>query len=124
ITRRDEQTRSENFRRWFRDSKVVDKNGEPVVLYHGTAADFTIFEDRSGSATGHSTSALGYFMTSDRRSAEGYARNAADGMPGLARVMELYASIQNPYRATLEEMQAIESTVQARAFRAKLERAG
>lgn len=118
------ETLTAAFKRWFGDSKVVDKQGEPLTLYHGTAADFTIFENRSGSSTGHSTSDLGYFMTTDRSSAEGYARNASDGMPGLARVMELYATIRNPYTATLAEMQAIESPVQARAFRGKLERAG
>lgn len=124
VTKKDQQTNTPEFRRWFGDSKTVDRQGEPLTLYHGTAAEFTIFEDRSGAATGHSTSALGYFMTSDRRSAEGYARNASDGMPGLARVMELYATIRNPYTATMEEMQAIESTLQARTFRSRLEQAG
>ena len=41
---RREQTRSENFKRWFGDwenhpensSKVVDENGEPLVVYHQT----------------------------------------------------------------------------------------
>ncbi len=119
-----DQTSSNAFRSWFGASKVVDKQGEPQVLYHGTASEFTVFENRSGNSTGHATSDLGYFMTSDQRSAEGYARNASDGMPGLARVMELYASIKNPYVATLEEMQAIENPLQARRWRAKLEQAG
>lgn len=119
-----EQTATDAFRSWFGDSKVVDKQGEPQVLYHGTASEFTVFENRAGNSTGHATSDLGYFMTSDQRSAEGYARNASDGMPGLAKVMELYASIKNPYVATLEEMQAIENPLQARRWRAKLEQAG
>ena len=32
------------FRRWFGDSKVVDERGEPLVVYHGTAADFDTFD--------------------------------------------------------------------------------
>jgi len=32
------------FKRWFGDSKVVDKNGEPLVVYHGTKGDFNTFE--------------------------------------------------------------------------------
>jgi len=119
-----DQTGTDAFQRWFGDSKVVDKQGEPRVLYHGTANDFTVFENRSGNSTGHATSDLGYFMTTERSSAEGYARNASDGMPGLSKVMELYASIKNPYTATLAEMQAIENPLQARRFRAKLEQAG
>lgn len=34
---------SEVFKRWFGDSKVVDENGQPLVVYHGTNADFDIF---------------------------------------------------------------------------------
>lgn len=29
------------FRRWFGDSKVVDENGEPLVVYHGTDANMS-----------------------------------------------------------------------------------
>lgn len=33
------QTASEAFRKWFSGSKVVDENGAPLVVYHGTTAD-------------------------------------------------------------------------------------
>lgn len=33
---REKGTESEYFKRWFGDSKVVDENGEPLVVYHGT----------------------------------------------------------------------------------------
>ena len=29
-------------------SKIVDENGEPLVVYHGSSADFTVFDHRSG----------------------------------------------------------------------------
>jgi hypothetical protein len=32
-----------NFWRWFGDSKVVDSQGRPLVVYHGTNADFSVF---------------------------------------------------------------------------------
>jgi hypothetical protein len=32
------------FRRWFGDSKVVDEEGQPLVVYHGTRADFDVFK--------------------------------------------------------------------------------
>ena len=33
-------------------SKVVDENGEPLVMYHGTNSDFTVFEiGESGKVT-------------------------------------------------------------------------
>lgn len=36
-------TDSPAFREWFGDSKVVDENGDPLVVYHGTTADFSSF---------------------------------------------------------------------------------
>ena len=34
----------QNFKRWFEGSKVVDENGQPLKLYHGTDADFDAFD--------------------------------------------------------------------------------
>lgn len=34
----------ENFAEWFADSKVVGAGGEPLVVYHGTDAEFDTFE--------------------------------------------------------------------------------
>lgn len=36
---------SEEFKKWFEGSKVVDDNGEPLVVYHGTNVDFDSFKD-------------------------------------------------------------------------------
>jgi hypothetical protein len=46
------QVRTDNFKNWFGDwendpenaSKAVDENGEPLVVYHGTNADFNVFD--------------------------------------------------------------------------------
>jgi len=35
--------RADSFAKWFGNSKVVDKNGAPRVMYHGTATDITKF---------------------------------------------------------------------------------
>lgn len=34
-----------NFWRWFGASKAVDDQGRPLVVYHGTNADFSVFKD-------------------------------------------------------------------------------
>lgn len=42
-----EQTETRQFKRWFKDSKVVDENGAPLTMYHGTRAengDFHVFD--------------------------------------------------------------------------------
>lgn len=34
----------ENFWRWFEGSSVIDKSGNPIVVYHGTNKDFDVFK--------------------------------------------------------------------------------
>ncbi len=40
------------FKKWFGKSKVVDDNGEPLVVYHGSKADFTEFKRSKGGEFG------------------------------------------------------------------------
>ncbi len=42
-----EKAQSDDFKRWFAGSKVVDANGEPAVMYHGTEAVFDTFYEFS-----------------------------------------------------------------------------
>lgn len=65
------------FKKWFGDwendpanaSKVVDENGEPSVVYHGSNADFNIFEK---SKTNPYADKQGYFFAFDKKYAESY----------------------------------------------------
>ena len=41
-------SKSLQFKKWFGKSKVVDQNGEPLVVYHGTDADFYSFDTKNG----------------------------------------------------------------------------
>ena len=70
------QTRTKAFKNWFGDwendpknaSKVVDENGEPLVVYHGSKnGDFDAF-DYNNLRTADS----GFFFTSDKEYAEQY----------------------------------------------------
>lgn len=116
---------SPEFQRYFKGSKVVDAEGAPLVVYHGTGEEFTVFNDtETGSATGHTTSPLGFFFTPSRAQAQRYAENASDGVPAEERVVDAYLAIRKPYAMTLDEAQAIESPDQARALRARLEKEG
>lgn len=40
-----DQTKTASFKKWFGDSKVVDENGNPKVMYHGTFSNPQIFEE-------------------------------------------------------------------------------
>lgn len=86
-------TESEAFKRWFGDSKVVDENGNPLVVYHGTGADFEAFDpERRGSNTQDADARLGFFLSSNPEIASEYASESR----GRANVIPAYVSLQNP----------------------------
>lgn len=63
--------------KWFGDSKVVDNNGEPKVVYHGTTHKFFTFNREKGSVEGHF--GLGYYFTDSKIDAEtNYLTSGAD----------------------------------------------
>ena len=59
-------------------SKVVDENGEPMVVYHGTSNNFYTFDiNKLGSATGNKGwYGAGFYFTPDEKSARGYTSNS------------------------------------------------
>jgi len=44
------QTLTDSFKRWFGKSAIVDMNGDPKVMYHGTARDITEFRAKQAGA--------------------------------------------------------------------------
>lgn len=67
-------TDNPNFVKWFGNSKVVDENGYPLVVYHGTADEITTFKAKERGRTTSSESAKkGFFFTSNKRIAKGYS---------------------------------------------------
>jgi hypothetical protein len=106
-------------------SKLTDGNGEPLVVYHGSPNEFSVFDQaRAGESTGHSIAPLGIFLTADQQHARGHAENVSGGSPGSASVMPLFASIKNPYRMSVADSQAIDTPQAAIEMRQKLEREG
>lgn len=77
---------TKQFRNWFGGSKVVDTNGDPMVMYHGTTANFTTF------AKGD----VGYHVGT-----ESQAQNRVKGEDN-AKIMPLYVSIQNPLTVDMD----------------------
>lgn len=70
-------------------SKVVDENGEPLVVYHGTREDFTVF-DLGKALSGRA------FWFADRNAQEyNLVEYCGQGMEDL-RLMPLFANIKNP----------------------------
>ncbi len=51
------------FRAWFGKGQLKHKDGEPMVLYHGTKADFTVFDSKQNDAQDEITPNWLYFAT-------------------------------------------------------------
>ncbi|QTE97560.1 hypothetical protein [Akkermansia muciniphila] len=86
--------RTAAFKNWFGDwekdpqnaSKVVDENGEPRVVYHGTYGDFTVFDKAMiGSATDYGLWGKGFYFTN--------MENTPYGNKKLA----LFLNFRNPF---------------------------
>lgn len=74
-------------REYFKDSKVRDKDGKLMVLYHQTGNDFTVFDTKhEGAGTGDSGTPYGIFLKPTENDI---------GLSGNKQ-MPLYANITNP----------------------------
>lgn len=76
---------TDSFKKWFKGSKVVDKDGNPIKVYHGTGSKFNKFNIKK------TTQGIIWF-TSDKEAIE----KGEVGAQGKGYIMDLYASIQNP----------------------------
>lgn len=78
----------ENFYRWFGDSKVVDEQGRPLVVYHGGGKFDTFKYSYDGT----------YYFTTNKEYAERYANDYIDerGKKGLGELKSVYLKIENP----------------------------
>jgi hypothetical protein len=83
------QQETPEFKNWFGESKVVDADGKPLRVYHGTRSpqDFNTFRTDSGHNYGP-----GAYFTPEARRASGYA-----GEQEGARVYSTYVNVEKPY---------------------------
>ncbi|KKN76178.1 hypothetical protein LCGC14_0373890, partial [marine sediment metagenome] len=86
--------KSSAFTKWFGDSKVVDENGEPLVVYHGTTADFAEFSP-SKANTEADFGAGFYFTNSVDDLLENYAGLGPDLTQKIERKAERLAQEQD-----------------------------
>lgn len=93
------QVRTPEFKQWFGDwenspetaSKVVDENGEPQVVYHGTSSQFTRFK-LGGGLLGR-----GVYLTDRYEEAQNYAGSRSQDSEGT--VMPLFANIREMFNS-------------------------
>jgi hypothetical protein len=69
---------SDEFKNWFSGSKVIDKNGNPLSVFHGTNQTINRFDKRLlGESTYASSAKEGFFFTENFEEATQYADFAA-----------------------------------------------
>jgi len=89
IIREEIQEFNQNFWQWFGQSKVVDRSGKPLKVYHGTQADFNEFKSETG---------LMYFSKTPKYASQ-FATNPnikSTISNSQKSVMPVYLSIQKP----------------------------
>ena len=94
------QNINNNFDKWFKGSKVVDKNGNPLICYHGTPnGGFTSFKSNS-------------HFTSDKDYAEVYYNQGASSISykktaDNPMTYAVYLSIKNPFDTRIQKCRDI-----------------
>lgn len=72
------KTDSEEFKKWFKKSKIVDKNGNPLVVYHGShVTGIKSFDIEKAGSVLTSDWGKGIYFTPSKFMAEGYRDGAS-----------------------------------------------
>jgi len=98
--RRNPQIDTPEFKAWFGNSKVVDENGDPLVVYHGTVGNFTTFDKSKFGEFDDGWLGEGFYFSDTAKGAEDYTR---DDISRLKRqsaeggnILPVYLSMENP----------------------------
>ena len=95
------QVDTPEFKKWFGDSKVVDSNGKPLVVYHGTKSDFNEFDlNKTGSNNDSGMWGKGFYFSPLKSFSKHYGGN----------IKKVYLNIQNPFIVT-QGMQSLRKIV-------------
>ncbi|MBR4029355.1 MAG: hypothetical protein IKJ08_07200 [Alistipes sp.] len=104
--------RTSRFKSWFGDwendpanaSKVVDANGEPMVVYHGTSATFNVFDSSATKLHNTVGDPDGFYFTDSIRDAQNFAFGSVRQSNGDwrkdARIVKVFLNLRNPIDAT------------------------
>ena len=98
--------RTPEFKAWFGDwendpenaSKVIDENGEPLVVYHGTATNFNIFKVGSS---------RGIFFSNKKSSAELFSEGQYKRSGDKPQIKECFLYSLKPFYKNLTKLNFI-----------------
>lgn len=96
------------FANWFGDSKVVDAEGKPLVVYHGTNKDLSSF-DRGGPIFVTPKPQFASKFAAGNQFASGRTKKFRDG----ANIMPVYVKSENPFDfEDANQLRAVQAEVQ------------
>lgn len=108
---RDRQASTPEFKKWFGDSKVVDAEGSPLVVYTGTSkdVDFKSFKIPKNGAwfTYDPYTASAYALENDSMDIKTQDYRTFTKVNTASRVMPVYLRIEKMYTPTESEMTAM-----------------
>lgn len=82
--------KTKEFKSWFGKSKAVDKNGEPLILYHGTDAEnIDVFDKSKGFSA---SDAIGSWFGENKKISDQRIKDRG----GKGKVYEVYLNIEKP----------------------------
>jgi hypothetical protein len=102
-----DKTSSPEFKKWFGKSKVLDKEGNPLKVYHGTNKEINTFNPDKGYSP---TDRLGSWFGVNKEVAKKRAKSYADLKGGEKKIYETYLKIENP--KTFKTRQEVETYVE------------
>lgn len=85
---------SKAFKKWFGDSKVVDSEGKPLVVYHGTNSEISVFDiEKAGQSS--TAAGVGFWFSPIKEFGKNFIKDIwyGDSKPTN---YEVYLSIKNP----------------------------
>lgn len=98
---RSEQTGSAEFKRWFKDSKIVNEDGSPKLMYHGTPyGGFNVFKDWQ-------------YFTDNQQYADVYQNPSASSIRGRYNTAtnpatySVYLSVKKPFDTRIPAVRKI-----------------
>ena len=106
-----EYVRTNDFKKWFGDweskptssSKIVDENGEPMIVYHGTKVKFNNF-DTDKQKIGWL--GKGFYFTNDKDVTKEYGKST----------MKIFLNIKNPFIVKGEEPNDVYREINAKYY--------
>jgi len=93
-------TDTPEFKTWFGNSKLVDKNGKPLIMYHGSRQEFTVF---AGGKSRFSSRRYKAFFTPDPEFASSFTKpmsyilHQTDSFEGTGSIYPVYIKAENPF---------------------------